>query len=64
MKKILILISSLFMANGTLSKEQKESRPSELQKKLTDNGVLSSTRSHDSGKTGGGGGVIGPKIQK
>lgn len=63
MKKLLVLISSLLMSNVSHAKEQNDSRISDLQKKLKDHNVLSSTRSHDTGKTGGGGNV-GPRIQK
>lgn len=63
MKKLLVLISSLLLTNITNSKETSSNRVSDLQKKLMDQGVLSSTKSRDTGKTGGGGNV-GPKIQK
>lgn len=61
MKKIMIFISSLLMIQNASSKET--SNKSTLNEKLKSEGVLSSTKSVDSGKTGGGGNV-GPRIQK
>lgn len=63
MKKLFLIIGSLLTANIAISKEATVGKKSELQKKLKSSGVLSTTKSHDSGKTGGGGNV-GPRIEK
>ena len=63
MKKLFLIIGSLLTANIAISKEATVDKKSELQKKLKSSGVLSTTKSHDSGKTGGGGNV-GPRIEK